>query len=106
MRKFEQFIHAKPDDPLYLMDVCKEIGVTSRTLRFHCQEHRAIGRHPYLWLRRMTLASHRLMRAGPDATTISDIATGYGFGELEGLTVQCHTLFGEPLSETRRRPVG
>ena len=104
MRKFEELIEAEPDTPLYLIDICDKIGVTSRTLRLHCQEQLGMGPHRYLWLRRMTLARRRLMRTEPNATTVTDIAMGYGFGELGRFAVQYHTLFGETPSETLRHP--
>jgi len=105
MHRFEELIEAEPDSPLYLMDICEKIGVTSRTLRLHCQEHLGMGPHRYLWLRRMTLARRRLMHTEPDAATATDIAMGYGFGELGRFAVQYHALFGETPSETLRRPI-
>jgi len=106
MRKFEELIDAELDSPLYLADMCEKLGVTTRTLRFHCQEHLGMSPHRYLWLRRMKLARRQLMHAEPGATTVTDIATGSGFGELGRFAVQYRTLFGETPSETLRRPAG
>jgi len=103
MRKFEELIEAKPDSPLYLTEICDNLGVSSRTLRTHCQEHLGMAPHRYLWLRRMTLARRQLVRAEQGTTTVTDIATGCGFGELGRFSVQYHTLFGETPSETLRR---
>ena len=106
MRKFEDLIEAEPASPLYLMDICTKIGVSSRTLRYHCQDHLGIGPQRYLWLRRMSLARRQLMRTEPGARTVTDIAMGCGFGELGRFAVRYHTLFGETPSETLRRPAG
>jgi hypothetical protein len=39
MRKFEAFLEAYPNRPLYLTDICAGIGVAERTLRAACEEH-------------------------------------------------------------------
>jgi len=106
MCKFEELIKAAPGTPLYLIDVCKAIGVTSRTLRYHCQEFLGMSPQRYLWHRRMTLARRQLMRLERGATTVTNIATGCGFGELGRFAVQYRVLFGETPSETLRRPAG
>jgi len=104
-RFFEETIDAKPNSPLYLLEICEKIGVSSRTLREHCQEHLGMSPHRYLWLRRMKLARRQLMHAEPSETTVTNIAMSCGFGELGRFAVQYHTLFGETPSATLRRPV-
>ena len=103
MRKFEEIIVANTDQPLYLIDVCKQIGVSDRTLRTCCHEHLGMNPHRYLWLRRMHLARRMLRRAEQGSATVTEIAMGCGFGELGRFAVQYHGLFGEPPSATLRR---
>ena len=38
MRRFEQIIEANPDRPLYIAELCKEVGITDRRLRQNLQE--------------------------------------------------------------------
>jgi AraC-like DNA-binding protein len=103
MRRFQEVLEAKPDQPIYLTDVCAEIGVADRTLRLHCMQHLGISPQRYLWLRRMNLARFALISADPKTRTVTDIATNYGFGELGRFSVQYRQLFGESPSETLRR---
>jgi AraC-like DNA-binding protein len=58
----------------------------------------------YLLLRRMHLTWRALRRADPAATTVTEIATNYGFWELGRFSVAYRSLFGESPSVTLRRP--
>ena len=58
----------------------------------------------YLWLRRMHLARRGLRVANPAATTVTEIATNYGFWELGRFSVAYRSLFGESPSAALRRP--
>jgi len=103
IRKFEEVIEASPDTPLYVIDLCRDMGVTDRTLRLHCREHLGMSPHRYLWLRRMHLARRSLIRGAVAATTVTEIATSCGFGELGRFAVSYRKLFGETPSATLRR---
>jgi len=103
IRRFEEIIEAIPDTPLYVIEICREMGVTDRTLRLHCQEHLGMSPHRYLWLRRMHLARRMLTRGAPGQTTVTEVATGCGFGELGRFAVSYHKLFNETPSATLRR---
>ena len=105
MSRFEQFTNSCPDRPLYIMDVCKGIGVSERTLRLHCLEHLGLSPHRYLWLRRMHQVRRALMLADASAKTVTEIATDHGFWELGRFSVAYKKLFGEPPGASlRRRP--
>jgi AraC-like DNA-binding protein len=59
----------------------------------------------YLWLRRMHLTQRALRNADPEMTSVTEIATNYGFWELGRFSVTYRQLFGESPSITlRRRP--
>jgi AraC-like DNA-binding protein len=102
--RFEEFLEANPNKPLYLTDVCAAVGVAERTLRFACEEHVGMGPVRYLNLRRMHLARRALVQGIPSTTTVTRIATDHGFWELGRFSVAYRTLFGEMPSETLRRP--
>jgi AraC-like DNA-binding protein len=103
--RFEEFLEANPDRPLYLTEICAAIGVAERTLRASCEEHLGMGPIRYLTLRRMHLARSALRRADPSKSTVTRIVTDHGFWELGRFSIAYRTLFGESPSETLRRPV-
>jgi AraC-like DNA-binding protein len=104
MRRLEEVLEANPDRSLYLAELCAATGASDRTLRACCQEHLGMSPMRYLWLRRMHLARRALRRADPAATTVTKVATSYGFWELGRFSVAYRSLFGESPSATLRRP--
>jgi AraC-like DNA-binding protein len=103
MQRFEQMLEARQDEPLYVTDVCADIGVSERTLRMHCQEQLGMGPHRYLWIRRVNLARRALALADATTKTVTEIANDFGFGELGRFAVAYRKLFGESPSTTLRR---
>lgn len=101
--RFEDFLAANPDRPLYLTEICAAIGVAERTLRASCEEHLGMGPIRFLNLRRMHLAHRALRQADPSQSTVTRIATNHGFWELGRFSVAYRELFGESPSETLRR---
>ena len=101
--RFEEFLEANPDQPLYLAEICAAIGVSERTLRAACEEHLGMGPIRYLALRRMHLVRRALLRADPSRTNVTRIATDHGFWELGRFSVSYRELFGELPSESLRR---
>jgi AraC-like DNA-binding protein len=103
--RFEEFLEANPDRPLYVAEICAAIGVAERTLRASCEEHLGMGPIRYLTLRRMHLARGALLRSDPSKATVTEIVTGHGFWELGRFSVAYRMLFGESPSCTLRRPM-
>src|SRR5258708_2341142 len=102
--RFEEFLEANPDQPLYLTEICAAIGVAERTLRAACVEHLGMGPIRYLSLRRMHLVRRALLRADPSTATVTRLATDHGFWELGRFSVAYRALFDESPSESLRRP--
>jgi transcriptional regulator GlxA family with amidase domain len=100
--RFEAFLEANPDTPLYLPEICAAVGAGERTLRIVCQEHLGMGPIRYLALRRMHLVRRALSRAD-SSTTVTQIATDHGFWELGRFSVNYRTMFGETPSATLHR---
>jgi AraC-like DNA-binding protein len=105
MRRFHRVVEENTGDPLYIPEICKAIGVSESTLRMCCQEHLGISPKRYLLLRRMALTRRALRQAEPDATSVTAIATRYGFWELGRFAVVYQALFGEsPSAALHRAP--
>jgi AraC-like DNA-binding protein len=102
--RFEEFLEAHPDMPLYLTEICAAIAVSERTLRVACEEHLGMGPIRYLSLRRMHLVRRALLRADPAQATVTQLATDHGFWELGRFAGAYKSLFGESPSESLRRP--
>jgi AraC-like DNA-binding protein len=102
--RFEDFVTANYNRPLYLTEICAAVGVSGRMLRMCCQEHLGMGPVRYLWLRRMHLARRALMEGAPQTTTVARIAMEYGFWELGRFAVRYRDLFGEAPSASLLRP--
>jgi AraC-like DNA-binding protein len=103
MRRFRRVVEENPAQPLYIPELCRAIGVSSRTLQACCQEHLGMGPKRYLLLRRMHLARRALRYATSEVTSVTDIATRYGFWQLGRFAVEYRSLFSESPSATLRR---
>ena len=104
IKRFENYLAANCDLPLYLPQICSATRASERTLRSCCQEHLGMGPLKYLWLRRMHIARHALIRQDPTRVTVTQIATQYGFWHLGRFAVSYLRLFGESPSVTLHRP--
>jgi AraC-like DNA-binding protein len=95
LARFEAILEASPDTTLFIPEICEAIGVSGRTLRICCAE--ALGMSPlqYLHLRRMHLVRRALLQADPKSTTVTEIATRFGFWELGRFAGRCHSVFNE-----------
>jgi len=104
MRRFHRAIEEHVDQPLYIPDLCTKIGATERTLRVCCQECLRVSPKRYLLLRRMRMVRQALRVSAPHDTTVTDIATRYGFWQFGRLAVEYKALFGEAPSTTLTGP--
>jgi transcriptional regulator GlxA family with amidase domain len=104
LRRFRRAVEENPDQALYIPELCKSIGTTDRTLRMCCQEQLGMSPKQYLMLRRMHLARRALRDGSPSATSVTEIATEYGFWQFGRFAGGYKSLFGEAPSATLHRP--
>ena len=105
VESFEEILAASDDRGIYLAEICGALGVSERTLRLICHEHLGMGPIRYLWLRRMHLARAALLRADFTKSTVTEIATEFGFWELGRFSVEYRALFGEaPSASLHKQP--
>ena len=100
MRRFHRYVAERPDQPLYIPEVCKAIGVAERTLRVCCQEQLGTSPKHFLLMRRMQLARRDLSKADPKTTTVTEVATRYGFWQFGQFAGEYKSMFGELPSVT------
>ena len=104
MRRLEEVIIATHEEPLYMPELAAQVGASYWTLRNCCLEYLGMSPKRYLWLRRMNLARRALRRADPERTTVTEMASDYGFWELGRFSVAYRSLFEESPSAALRRP--
>jgi AraC-like DNA-binding protein len=104
MRRLEDALMANPEQPLYMAELSAEVGASYWTLRDCCLEYLGMSPKRYLWMRRMHMARRALRIADAERTTVTEIASDYGFWELGRFSVAYRSLFGEAPSVALRRP--
>ena len=104
LRRFRRAVEENLDQALYIPELCAAIGVSERTLLVCCQEQLGMSPKRYLLSRRMHLARRALRESARGVTTVTDIATLYGFWHFGRFAGQYQSLFGESPSTTLRRP--
>lgn len=100
IRRFLALTDAPADQPHYLPEICKAIGVNERTLHLCCQEQFGVSPIRYLLLRRLQPARQALGAADPSTGSVTAIATQYGFWELGRFAAYYRRAFGESPSTT------
>jgi AraC-like DNA-binding protein len=95
LRKFYRAIDERPGEALYIPELCTAIGVSDRTLRVCCQEQLGMSPKRYLLVRRMHMARRVLRESVPTETTVTEIATRYGFWQFGRFAGVYKKLFGE-----------
>jgi AraC-like DNA-binding protein len=104
MRRFHGAVERHLDQPLYIPELCTEVGVSERTLRVCCQEQLGTSPKRYLLLRRMQMTHLALRQSDPTGTTVTEIATRYGFWQFGRFAGEYKSLFGELPSAVLARP--
>ena len=102
MRRLRRVLEEQPNRPIYVPEICAAIGVPERTLRLCCQEQLAMSPKQYLTRRRMHLVRRALLSAETE-TTVTEIATRFGFWHLGRFSGGYHATFGEFPSTTLAR---
>lgn len=103
MRRFHRVIEEHLDEPLYIPELCRAVGASVRTLSECCHEHLGMGPKRYLVLRRMHAVRRALRESNRGETTVTEVATRYGFWQLGRLAVEYKAHFGEAPTTTLAR---
>jgi AraC-like DNA-binding protein len=106
MRGFHRILESDRDHVFHVPEMCRLLAVSNRTLTTCCNDALGMPPHRYLRLRQLNLAHRALKLADPAKTSVTEIATGFGFWELGRFAAAYRALFDEPPSATLMRPAG
>ncbi|WLH12876.1 helix-turn-helix transcriptional regulator [Pseudomonas hefeiensis] len=83
------------EKPIRLSDLCRHASISERTLRSIFKEVFGIGPNRYLHIRRLHLVRAALSVANANTTSVSDIASRFGFSDSGRMASDYRRLFGE-----------
>jgi AraC family transcriptional regulator, ethanolamine operon transcriptional activator len=96
MRRFRRVVEENADQPLYIPELCKAIGVSERTLWVCCQEQLGLGQSA-------TCCSAACIWRAAHCARDCPTADRYGFWHFGRFAGEYQSLFGESPSSTLHR---
>ena len=103
VHKAEEFCGQNPNQPLRIGQLCRELGVSERTLRDAFYKQTDTSPLAYLKTQRLNHVYHELRDGDPGEVLIKQIAYDSGFSHLGHFSRDYKQLFGELPSETIKR---
>ena len=100
VRQARDYIEAHLDRPVSLADITAATGVHVTTLLKGFKQHYEISPMAYLKQKRLEAVHGKLLAAEPLSTSVTKVATQYGFFHLGRFARDYRQLFGELPSET------
>jgi AraC family ethanolamine operon transcriptional activator len=99
VRRADDYLRACRGAPLSLLELCRELGVSERTLHYAFREVRGLS--PMAYFRALRLnAVRQELKAGADTATVQAIAQRWGFWHPGEFAAAYRRLFGELPSQT------
>lgn len=99
-RRVRDCMEASLEEPLKLLSLCEQLQCKQRTLYNVFTRYFGEPPNAYHMKIRMNAARSDLLQADHDATTVTDVATRYGFWHLGRFAINYKHLFGESPSQT------
>jgi len=100
--RLERAIEDAGDRPLDMVDLCRQVGTSRRSLEAIVRQR--TGRSPWEYMRWRRLRRARAMLRRPaDDTTVTDVAFALGFWHLSRFAAASASIFGERPSATLAR---
>ncbi len=106
LHKAEQYIFTHENEAPSVMDLCRETGVSKRTLEYAFRDHSVINPKAYINTIRLNLVHKYLRAANPANLRVADIANCLGFWHIGQLAADYRKVFGENPSITLGRSSG
>jgi AraC family ethanolamine operon transcriptional activator len=100
VRRADDYLRARLGEPLSLLELCRELGVSERALHYAFQEVRGLS--PLAYVRACRLhAVRQELKAAPGTAAVQEIARRWGFGHPGEFAAAYRRLFGALPSQTR-----
>ncbi|MBF2076197.1 MAG: helix-turn-helix domain-containing protein [Synechococcales cyanobacterium C42_A2020_086] len=103
MKRAEAMILDNLNRPLSVRDLCRELHISERSLRYHFQEYFGMSPSAYLKAHRLNGVRRQLQASTPAQTTVTHIAIQWGFWHMGQFAKDYKKRFGESPSETLRQ---
>jgi AraC family ethanolamine operon transcriptional activator len=87
-------------NPLSVLDLCRELGVSERTLHYAFQDVRGLSPMAYFKASRLNAVRQELKLSPAGTTSVREIAERWGFGHSGEFAAAYRRLFGELPSQT------
>lgn len=100
VRQAEDFMRSRLGDPPGTLELCRELGVSDRTLRMAFRERYGSG--PIAYLAFLRLNAVRAKLKADAGAPIAAVATAFGFHHMGNFAAAYRRLFGERPVDTRR----
>jgi AraC family ethanolamine operon transcriptional activator len=101
VRRAEQYLQECGDPSVRIEDLCMAACTSLSRLERAFRETFGVGPRRYLTLRRLAAVRRELLRRG-EQTSVTEVATRWGFFHLGRFSQDYKTLFGETPSQTLR----
>jgi AraC family ethanolamine operon transcriptional activator len=100
VRRGKDYMRAHLGVPLTLLDLCRELAVSERTLHYAFQEVCGLSPMAYFKARRLNAVRQELKAASAGTATVQEIAQCWGVWHTGELASSYRQLFGELPSQT------
>jgi len=105
LRRAEEYIEAHLDSPLTMEQIARAAGTTPRSLQMAFRDFRGTTPMTFLRDRRLERAHRDLTRPGAN-TSVTDVATAWGFTHLGRFSQAYRARYGQSPSDTLRAALG
>jgi len=100
VRRAEEYMRAHLRNPLSVLDLCRELDVSERTLHYAFQEVHGLSPMAYFKVHRLNAVRQELKAAPAGTTSVHEIAQRWGFWHSGEFAADYRRLFGELPSQT------
>jgi AraC family ethanolamine operon transcriptional activator len=100
VRRADDYMRSRLGEPLSLLDLCRELGVSERTLHYAFREVRGLSPMAYFKAGRLNAVRQELKAAAGDSATVREIAQRWGFWHTGEFAASYRRMFGELPSRT------